>query len=118
MLTSYEPYLPVAIAPYHYGLHTLTAALGLLLPAAELTMILPAVMQLLTIILSLAVYSGSWLLTGQRQISWLAAFLVGLPFFFPGYYTTWGRLTQFYSVWLGACEAVIIYWGSKSFLRC
>lgn len=94
MLTSYRPLLAVDFAPYHYGLHTLTAGVAIMLPAAALTDILPAVMQLLSTIICLAVFSGSWLLTGRRPIGWLAAFLIGVPFFFPAYYTTWGRLTQ------------------------
>lgn len=94
MLTSYRPLLAVDFAPYHYGLHTLTAGVAILLPGAALTDILPAVMQLLSTIICLAVFSGSWLLTGRRSIGWLAAFLIGVPFFFPAYYTTWGRLTQ------------------------
>lgn len=94
LLTSYRPLLPVDLAPYHYGLHTLTAGVGLLVPSADLIDILPAIMQLLSAVICLAIFSGGWLLTGRRRVGWIAAFLVGLPFFFPGYYTTWGRLTQ------------------------
>ncbi len=95
LLESYAPFLPVARTPYHYGAHTLTAGLQLLLgrlapPEASLL----AVMQLLSTALSLTLYAGAWLLTRRRAAGWLAAFLTGLPFFFPAYYTTWGRLTQ------------------------
>jgi hypothetical protein len=33
-------------------------------------------------------------MTRRQRPALLAAFLVGIPFFFPGYYVTWGRLTQ------------------------
>jgi hypothetical protein len=46
----------------------------------------------------LTVYAAVWLLVRQRGAALLAAFLVALPFFFPAYYATWGRLTQLTAV--------------------
>lgn len=89
----YEPFLPVERTPYHYGFHTLSTGLSLMtgLPLAELLLY---VGQFLNGLLPLTVYAAGWLLTRRRDVALLAAFLVALPFFFPGYYVTWGRLTQ------------------------
>lgn len=88
----YAPYLPVETFPYHFGFHTLSAGLALMtgwpLPGLLLTL-----GQLLNGLLPLAVYAAGRLAAG-RAVGLLAAFLVALPFFFPGYYVTWGRMTQ------------------------
>jgi len=89
----YAPYLPVEGFPYHFGFHTLSAGLALMtkrpLPGLLLTL-----GQLLNGLVPLAVYAAGRLATGRRSVGLLAAFLVALPFFFPGYYATWGRMTQ------------------------
>ncbi len=89
----YEPFLPVDHFPYHFGFHTLSAGLSLMIarPLPELLLFL---MQLLGGLLPLTVYAAGWLVTRRRAVGLLAAFLVALPFFFPGYYATWGRMTQ------------------------
>jgi hypothetical protein len=56
--------------------------------------------QLLNALVVLTVYSGGWLLTRRRLVGLLAAFLVALPFFFPAYYLSWGRMTQLTAVLL------------------
>ena len=89
----YGPYLPVDHFPYHFGFHTLSAGLALLtgrpLPGLLLTL-----GQWLNGLVPLTVYAAAWLVTRRRAVALLAAFLVALPFFFPGYYATWGRMTQ------------------------
>jgi len=91
--SDYAPYLPVEGFPYHFGFHTLSAGLALMtgrpLPGLLLTL-----GQMLNGLLPLAVYAAAWHVTRRRDVAWLAAFLVALPFFFPGYYATWGRMTQ------------------------
>ncbi len=89
----YEPLLPVDHFPYHFGFHTLSASLVMLTgePLAELLLY---TMQLLGGLLPLAVYAAGWMVSRRRVVGLLAAFLVALPFFFPGYYATWGRMTQ------------------------
>ncbi len=79
--------------PYHYGFHTLSAGLSLMtgVPLPELLLYMG---QFLNGLLPLTVYAAGWLMTRRRDVALLAAFLVALPFFFPGYYVTWGRLTQ------------------------
>lgn len=94
-LTSYEPYLPVNWSGYHYGLHTLSAGIALMLgDAVSLPDQLLPLMQLLSVLTTLTVFGGAVLLTGRRSVGWIAAFMLALPFLFPAYYTTWGRLTQ------------------------
>ncbi|MEZ4519195.1 MAG: hypothetical protein R3C44_21035 [Chloroflexota bacterium] len=89
----YSPFLPVGRFPYHYGFHTVPASLGMMtgLPLAGLLLMLG---QLLNGLLPLTVYSAGWMVSRQRAVGLLAAFLVALPFYFPGYYATWGRMTQ------------------------
>ena len=97
-ISHYAPFLPeIDRFPYHFGFHTLAASLQLMghwsLP--ELLLYLG---QLLNALVPLTVYAAVWLLTRQRGAALLAAFLVALPFFFPAYYATWGRLTQLTAV--------------------
>ncbi|MFO7537664.1 MAG: hypothetical protein R6X32_06350 [Chloroflexota bacterium] len=97
-ISNYAPYLPqVERFPYHFGFHTLAASLQLLSgwPLPELLLYLG---QLLNALVPLTVYAAVWLLLRQRGAALLAAFLVALPFFFPAYYATWGRLTQLTAV--------------------
>lgn len=89
----YAPYLPVDRFPYHYGFHAVAANLALL-TGRSLAELLLALGQLLLGILPLSVYAAGWMISRQRTVGLLAAFLVALPFFFPGYYATWGRMTQ------------------------
>lgn len=91
--SDYNPYLPVDRFPYHYGFHSISASLSLMtgLPLAGLLLVLG---QLLNGLLPLTVYSAGWMVSRQRAVGLLAAFLVALPFLFPGYYATWGRMTQ------------------------
>ncbi|MCP4427346.1 MAG: hypothetical protein GY803_22900 [Chloroflexi bacterium] len=90
---SYEPFLPVEDPPYHFGFHTLSASLSLMTgwPLPRLLLFLG---QLINGLIPLTTYTAVVLMTRRRRAGLLAAFLVGLPFFFPGYYVTWGRLTQ------------------------
>jgi hypothetical protein len=92
-LTGYRPLLPIDRFPYHHGFHTLAASLAQMSgwPLQELLLVLG---QVLNSLLPLTVYAAGWLMSRQRSVGLLAAFLVALPFFFPAYYATWGRLTQ------------------------
>jgi hypothetical protein len=98
-LSDYAPFLPVERVPYHYGFHTLSASL-LMMTGWPLPRLLLFLGQLLNGMLPLTVYAAAWLTTRRRDISLLAAFLVALPFFFPAYYATWGRLTQLTAMFL------------------
>jgi len=89
----YAPYLPVQGFPYHFGFHTLSAGLALL-TGRPLSALLLTLGQLLNGLVPLAVFAAGRLATERRSVGLLAAFLVALPFFFPGYYATWGRMTQ------------------------
>jgi hypothetical protein len=93
----YEPYLPIGRFNYHYGFHTLSAGLSLMTgwPLPRLLLVLG---QLLNGLIPLTLYAAAWLVTRRRGPALLAAFLVALPFFFPAYYATWGRMTQLAAV--------------------
>ena len=95
--STYQPYLPIDRFPYHFGFHTLSASLHLMLGTA-----LPALLlylgQLLNALVPLTIYTAGKLLTGRSQVGLLAAFFVAVPFFFPAYYATWGRFTQLTAV--------------------
>lgn len=92
----YTPFLEGISRPiYHYGFHALPASLQLLTHDAwPLETTLLVMMQLLGTLLPLAIYSSGWWLTRRRGVALLAAFLVAIPFYFPAYYLSWGRLTQ------------------------
>ena len=92
-IQTYAPYLPIDRFPYHFGFHTLPAGLTLMsdIPLERLLLVLG---QLLNALVPLSMYTAGWLLTRRRDVGLVAAFLVALPFFFPGYYATWGRFTQ------------------------
>lgn len=93
MITDYRPWLPIDQFPYHAGFHTLPAGL-LTLVHWPLAAVLLSLGPALNALAPLAVYSAAWFLTRRPAVGWLAAFLVALPFFFPAYYNSWGRLTQ------------------------
>ena len=104
----YAPYLPVEGFPYHFGFHSLSAGLALLtgwpLPGLLLTL-----GQVLNGLMPLAVYAAGRLATGRRSVGLLAAFFVALPSFFPGYYATWGRMTQIAAM-LILCVLLALTW--------
>lgn len=93
VLFDYAPFLPVERFAYHFGFHVLPASLTMMTdwPLPRLLLMLG---QLLNALVPLSVYSAAWLMTRQRGAALLAAFLVAIPFLFPGYYATWGRFTQ------------------------
>ncbi len=98
-ISDYAPFLPVDRFPYHFGFHTLSSSLSLL-SAWPLERLLLYLGQLLNALVPLALYTTVWLATRRQVAGLLAAFLVALPFFFPAYYVTWGRLTQLTAVFL------------------
>ncbi len=96
-ISDYSPYLPIDRFPYHYGFHVLSSSLQILSdwPLERLLLYLS---QLLNALVPLTLFAAVWLMVRKRGAGYLAAFLVALPFFFPAYYTTWGRLTQLTAV--------------------
>jgi hypothetical protein len=93
VVQDYAPLLPVDRFPYHYGFHSLSAGLFMMTgkPLPQLLLVLG---QLLNALVPLSIYAGAYLLSRRKGVGLLAAFLVALPFFFPAYYATWGRMTQ------------------------
>ena len=96
-LKSYEPFLDIDKFPYHAGFHSLSAGLYLL-SDTELPQLLLILGQLINGLVPLAVYAGVYIITRRKNVGLVAAFLVALPFFFPAYYATWGRMTQLMAI--------------------
>lgn len=99
-ITNYAPYLPeITRFPYHFGYHTLSASLMLMgkWPLETLMLYLGV---LLNALVPLTIYAAVSILTRRRWAALLAAILVALPFFFPAYYATWGRMTQLTAVFI------------------
>ncbi|MBE2224888.1 MAG: hypothetical protein IAF02_25330, partial [Anaerolineae bacterium] len=97
--SNYAPYLPVDRFPYHFGYHTLSASLELM-TGWDLAQMMLIFGQLLNTLVVLTIYASGWFFTRRRLVGLLAAFLVALPFFFPAYYVSWGRMTQLTAVLL------------------
>ena len=97
VLRDYAPYLPVDRFPYHFGFHTLSSSLYVL-SGWPLERLLLYLGQLLNALVPLTMFTAVWLLLRRERAPLLASFLVALPFFFPAYYTTWGRMTQLTAV--------------------
>ena len=98
IITDYAPYLPeISRFPYHFGFHTLSASL-MLMGGWPLETLLLYIGVLLNALVPLTIYAAVSILTRRRWAALLAAMLVALPFFFPAYYATWGRMTQLTAV--------------------
>ncbi len=90
---NYQPILPVDQFYYHWGYHVLLVSAHWLtrMDWPELMLILG---QALNALMPLAVYAGTELLTRRPRAGLVAAYIVALVSFFPGYYVSWGRYTQ------------------------
>lgn len=91
--TSYEPYVAVQSATYHYGFHTSVAGFSWLsgrpLPEAMLL-----VGQVFNLAAALQTYLLARWLTRRWWSAFFAALIVALPSSMPAYYVSWGRYTQ------------------------
>jgi hypothetical protein len=91
--TSYEPYVAVRDATYHYGFQASVAAFawlsGKALPQAMLL-----VGQVFNLAAALQVYLLARWLTRRRQAAFFAALIVALLSTMPAHYVSWGRYTQ------------------------
>ena len=97
IISTYRPLLSVEDFPYHFGFHTLSASLAML-GDDSLQGLLLILGQLLNGLVPLTMYGAAYFLTRKRSVGLLAALLIALPFFFPAYYATWGRMTQLTAV--------------------
>ena len=91
--TSYEPYLAVREATYHYGFQASVAAFAWLSgkPLPQAMLILG---QVLNAAMALQVYLLARWLTRRWWAAVLAAWIVALLATMPAYYVSWGRYTQ------------------------
>lgn len=90
---SYEPYIAVQDAIYHYGFHASVAGFtwlsGKALPQAMLL-----VGQVFNVAMALQVYLLARWLTRRWWTAFFAALIVALLSTMPAYYVSWGRYTQ------------------------
>ena len=91
--TTYEPYVAVREATYHYGFQASVASFTWLsgkgLPQAMLL-----VGQIFNLAAALQVYLLARWLTRRRWTAFFAALIVALLSAMPAYYVSWGRYTQ------------------------
>jgi len=92
-MPDYEPYLEIDRFPYHFGFHTLSAGLSQMI-GPSLPDLLLILGQLINALIPLAAFGGVYIMVRRSGVALLAAFLIAIPFFFPAYYATWGRMTQ------------------------
>lgn len=107
-ISDFGPYLEVDRFPYHFGYHTIAASLAQMfsldVPGQQLVL-----GQLLNALFPLAIYTATYLMTRRKNAALLAAFLLALPFFFPGYYVTWGRMTQLTGLLVMAIAVALVW---------
>ena len=90
---TYQPYVDVAQATYHYGFHAAVAYFSWLsgLDIPQSTLLLG---QFYNIAMALQLYLFTYWLTQRRKTALFAALLVALVSNMPAYYVSWGRYTQ------------------------
>jgi hypothetical protein len=95
---TYEPYAPLNSFTYHFGFHTLAAAISLLsgqTTSTDLMTLVPQVGQLASSVLpipTLALFG--WKVLGNRWLGLTAAALAALVSVVPAFYVEWSRFTQ------------------------
>ncbi len=93
MITDYAPIINIERPLYHTGFYALPTTIIRMI-GSDLPQTLLVLGQLISSLIPLTVYKGAVMISKRRGVGLLAAFLVALPFFFPGFYISWGRITQ------------------------
>jgi hypothetical protein len=95
--SNYEPFAPLSSFTYHFGFHTLIAAIswltGLTRPE-DLLLLMPQAGQFATALPVLTLTLFGWRVLNNRWAGLLAGSMVGLFSIFPAYYVNWSRYTQ------------------------
>ena len=91
---SYEPYVAVPDATYHYGFQASVAAFSWLSGRAPLPQAMLFVGQVFNLAAALQVYLLARWLTRRRWAAFFSALIVALLSTMPAYYASWGRYTQ------------------------
>ena len=89
----YLPYAPLSSFTYHFGFHTLGAALGWLSGLDSITLTL-LTGQVLSAIVAAALFVFIEYIWHSRVMALSAAFIVGFLAIFPIFYVNWSRYTQ------------------------
>jgi len=90
---SFRPFIDVDRFTYHFGFHAWAAVVARL-SGASMAGLLLTLQQVMSALVSLSIFGATLLISRRPRAAWIAAFLVTLPLLFPGYYSSWGRLTQ------------------------
>ncbi len=93
LFQSWEPYVPILSLTYHFGFHSLAAAIHWI-TGQELTTATIVAGQALNVLAVLGLYPLAVHLTGSRWAGIGAALVAGLLSPMPQYYVNWGRYTQ------------------------
>jgi hypothetical protein len=90
--SSYEPYIPMTDAIYHYGFHASVAGFSWL-SDKPIPWVILVVGQVFNLAAALQVYLLARWLTRRRLAALFAALTVALLATMPAYYVSWGRYT-------------------------
>jgi len=108
----YQPALPIDVFYYHFAFHALDVTFSWL-TGQDLVSATLFLGQVINGLLPLSAYALAWGLTGRRRAALVAAFVVGLVSFFPGYFVTWGRYTQLTGMLLLGPAAAALWRGLR-----
>ena len=89
---SYEPYIAMPNAIYHYGFHASVAGFAWL-SGKPLPQVILFVGQVFNVVAALQVYLLARWLTRRSWTAFFAALIVALLSVMPAYYVSWGRYT-------------------------
>ncbi len=90
---NYLPYAPLLSFTYHYGFHSVAAAIAEI-ARVPVHIVVPLVAQLLIGLAALAVAAFTEIVTRNRLAAAVSAVLVGSVAVFPAYLINYGRYTQ------------------------
>lgn len=91
--TSYQPYLEVRDATYHFGFQS-SVAIFAWLSGKSLTQATLVLGQIFNLAMGLQVYLFARWLTARPRTAFIAALIVTLLSTMPAYYVSWGSYTQ------------------------
>jgi hypothetical protein len=100
---TYDPFIPGAKAFYHWGFHSIAAALTWFLGRTDPFSVAANILwlgQFLNVLTPLFVYAATLSLIRSRSAAVIAAALAGLVSYYPAYYVSWGRYTHLAGVLL------------------
>ncbi|MEP6774269.1 MAG: hypothetical protein ABJA50_01625, partial [Chloroflexota bacterium] len=96
--TGYAPFAPFASFTYHFGFHSLSAAIAWLTGSTQITdlmALVPRVGQIASCVLPIpSLVLFGWRVLGNRWVGLTAGAFTGLLSVVPAFYSEWSRYTQ------------------------